>query len=120
MTMLHLFRGIDWPLGVAPTSRCSWSRIAARLIGLPAICRCLVHVLPGVGGHLVEITASVVALGLPWQRGLSLFMDLGTNGESSVLQQVGCRGVVCGGARVRRRAYPLRDGGHARRHRAGR
>jgi uncharacterized 2Fe-2S/4Fe-4S cluster protein (DUF4445 family) len=85
MTMMHLFRGVDpWPLGVAPYQPVFTESppIPGHELGFRRLGACQVQILPGVGGHLgSDIVAGVAALELPRRRGLSLFMDLGTNGE---------------------------------------
>jgi uncharacterized 2Fe-2S/4Fe-4S cluster protein (DUF4445 family) len=85
MTMMHLFRGVDpWPLGVAPYQPVFTDSppIPAKELGFRRFGGCQVQLLPGVGGHLgSDVVAGVAALELPRRRGLSLFMDLGTNGE---------------------------------------
>ena len=85
MTMMHLFRGVDpWSLGVAPYEPVFTESppIPGRELGFRKFGGCQVQLLPGVGGHLgSDIVAGVAALELPRRRGLSLFMDLGTNGE---------------------------------------
>lgn len=85
MTMLHLARGIDpWPLGVAPYQPVFLESppLEGAALGFVEFAGCLVQLLPGVGGHLgSDITAGVTALGLLQRQDLSLFIDLGTNGE---------------------------------------
>ncbi|MGA2285645.1 MAG: ASKHA domain-containing protein [Dehalococcoidia bacterium] len=85
MTMMHLLRGVDpWPLGVAPYEPVftQLPPFAAREIGFKRFAACELQVLPGVGGHVgSDIVAGVLGLDLARQPGLSLFIDLGTNGE---------------------------------------
>ncbi len=85
MTMMHLLRGIDpWPLGVAPYEPVFTESPATEgnEMGFRRFGACQVQVLPGVGGHLgSDVVAGAVALGLTHRPGVSLFLDLGTNGE---------------------------------------
>ncbi|MGD0115892.1 MAG: ASKHA domain-containing protein [Dehalococcoidia bacterium] len=85
MTMMHLLRGVDpWPLGVAPYEPVFMQLppFPAGEIGFKRFARCDLQVLPGVGGHVgSDIVAGVLGLDLARQPGLSLFIDLGTNGE---------------------------------------
>jgi uncharacterized 2Fe-2S/4Fe-4S cluster protein (DUF4445 family) len=85
MTMMHLVCAVDpWPLGVAPYEPVFTEAPEMRgaELGFRRLADCRVHVLPGVGGHLgSDVAAGVVALGLPQKEGVSLFLDLGTNGE---------------------------------------
>lgn len=107
-TMLHLLAGIDpWPLGVAPFEpvfRDSFT-VGARDLGF----RCLradVEFLPIVAGHLgADAVAGIVALGLRRRSGLSLFVDLGTNGEMALVGPEGAVGCSCA-------AGPAFEGGH--------
>jgi uncharacterized 2Fe-2S/4Fe-4S cluster protein (DUF4445 family) len=85
MTMMHLVCAVDpWPLGVAPYEPVFTEAPEMRgaELGFRRLADCRVHVLPGVGGHLgSDVAAGVTALGLPQKEGVSLFVDLGTNGE---------------------------------------
>ncbi len=85
MTMMHLLRGVDpWPLGVAPYEPVftQLPPFRAGEIGFKRFAGCELQVLPGVGGHVgSDIVAGVLGLDLARQPGLSLFIDLGTNGE---------------------------------------
>lgn len=85
MTMMHLFRGIDpWPLGVAPYEPVFRESpvLTGEELGFRRFAGCRVQVLPGVGGHMgSDVVAGAMALGLTHRRGMSLFLDLGTNGE---------------------------------------
>jgi uncharacterized 2Fe-2S/4Fe-4S cluster protein (DUF4445 family) len=99
MTMLHLLRGIDpWPLGVAPYKPVFRESppLPAGELGFRRFAGAQIEVLPGVGGHLgSDVVAGVVALGLPQRRGVSLFMDLGTNGEVVVCAEKIMAGTSC-------------------------
>jgi uncharacterized 2Fe-2S/4Fe-4S cluster protein (DUF4445 family) len=99
MTMMHIFRGISpWSLGVAPYEPAFVESppLAGRELGFHRFAEARVQVLPGIGGHLgSDIVAGVLALDLPHRPGVSLFMDLGTNGEvvlcsGSILAGVSC------------------------------
>jgi len=99
MTMMHIFRGVDpWSLGVAPYEPVFLESppLAGRELGFHRFAGAQVQVLPGIGGHLgSDIVAGVLALDLPHRPGVSLFMDLGTNGEvvlcsGSILAGVSC------------------------------
>jgi uncharacterized 2Fe-2S/4Fe-4S cluster protein (DUF4445 family) len=85
MTMMHLLRGIDpWPLGVAPYEPVfvESPTFPARELGFKRFGDAEVNVLPGVGGHLgSDVVAGVLGLDLARRKGVSLFVDLGTNGE---------------------------------------
>ncbi len=85
MTMMHLVCAVDpWPLGVAPYEPVFTEvpELRGVELGFRRLADCRVHVLPGVGGHLgSDVAAGVAALGLPQKEGVSLFLDLGTNGE---------------------------------------
>jgi len=85
MTMMHLVCAVDpWPLGVAPYEPVFTEAPEMRggELGFRRLADCRVHILPGVGGHLgSDVAAGVAALGLPHKEGVSLFLDLGTNGE---------------------------------------
>jgi uncharacterized 2Fe-2S/4Fe-4S cluster protein (DUF4445 family) len=99
MTMMHLFRGVDpWPLGVAPYQPVFTDSppIPGQELGFRRFGGCEVQLLPGVGGHLgSDIVAGVAALELPHRRGLSLFMDLGTNGEIVLCSDSTAVGASC-------------------------
>jgi uncharacterized 2Fe-2S/4Fe-4S cluster protein (DUF4445 family) len=99
MTMMHLFRGVDpWPLGVAPYQPVFTDSppTPGRELGFGRFGGCEVQLLPGVGGHLgSDIVAGVAALELTRRRGLSLFMDLGTNGEIVLCSDSAAVGASC-------------------------
>jgi len=99
MTMMHIFRGVDpWPLGVAPYEPVFRESppLTGRELGFRRFADVRVQVLPGVGGHLgSDIVAGVVALDLPHRRGVSLFMDLGTNGEVVLCSERVVAGASC-------------------------
>ena len=85
MTMMHLLRGVDpWPLGVAPYEPVflELPPFPARELNFKRFGGCEVHILPGVGGHVgSDIVAGVMGLDLARRTGVSLLIDLGTNGE---------------------------------------
>ena len=96
-TMLHLLAGEDpTPLGVVPfTPRFLDERdLASAEVGLHAAVPGLpgdlvIHLLPGLSAYVgADIAAGLCATGMAYDRGLSLLVDLGTNGEI-VLQQNG-------------------------------
>ncbi|MBI5285236.1 MAG: DUF4445 domain-containing protein [Chloroflexi bacterium] len=95
-TMLHLLAGIDpWPLGVAPFEPAFHESftVASADLGFTRI-TAAVEILPLVAGHLgADAVAGIAALGLTRRPGLSLFIDLGTNGEIALADAgdaVGC------------------------------
>ncbi len=97
-TMLHLLAGIDpWRLGVAPfepTFRDAFSVPAASL-GF-ARCTADIEFLPLVAGHLgADAVTGIVALGLTRRHGVSLFIDLGTNGEIALVRNGEAIGCTC-------------------------
>ena len=85
MTMMHLLRGVDpWPLGVAPYEPVfrESPAMAGEELGFRRFGGARVQLLPGVAGHMgSDVVAGAMALGLSHRPGLSLFLDLGTNGE---------------------------------------
>lgn len=99
LTMMHLFRGVDpWPLGVAPYHPVFTEAppIPAEAVGFRRLAHAEVTLLPGVGGHLgSDAVAGLMALGLPRKEGLSLFIDLGTNGEIVLLSEREAVGASC-------------------------
>jgi uncharacterized 2Fe-2S/4Fe-4S cluster protein (DUF4445 family) len=99
MTMVHLFRGIDpWPLGVAPYEPVFLEvpPFPAREIGFKRFGGAEVFVLPGIGGHVgSDIVAGVMGLDLARRPGVSLFMDLGTNGEVVLSSKKVMAGASC-------------------------
>ena len=107
-TMLHLLAGIDpWTLGVAPFEpafRESFT-VAAGSLGFTRV-NADVEFLPIVAGHLgADAVAGIVALGLSDRPGVSLFIDLGTNGEIALVGAGGAAGCSCA-------AGPAFEGGH--------
>lgn len=111
MTMLHFLRGIDpWPLGVAPYKPVFRQSppLSGADLGFRRFAHVRVDVLPGVDGHLgSDVVAGVVALGLPRRREVTLFMDLGTNGEVVVCCDKTVAGTSCA-------AGPAFEGVHIR------
>ncbi|MDI6858347.1 MAG: ASKHA domain-containing protein [Dehalococcoidia bacterium] len=111
MTMLHLLRGIDpWPMGVAPYKPVFRESppLAGADLGFRRFAHAHIDVLPGVDGHLgSDVVAGVVALGLPQRPEVTLFMDLGTNGEVVVCCDKTVAGTSCA-------AGPAFEGVHIR------
>jgi len=99
MTMMHLLRGVDpWPLGVAPYEPVFVEAppFPARKIGFKRFGAAELHILPGVGGHVgSDIVAGVMGLDLTRRRGVSLFIDLGTNGEVVLCSKKVLAGASC-------------------------
>jgi uncharacterized 2Fe-2S/4Fe-4S cluster protein (DUF4445 family) len=84
-TMVHLFLGLP-PAGIrltpyVPTSNRP-SEFCATELDLPLHPQARVDVLPGVASYVgADITAGVLACGLSEAEALTLFIDIGTNGE---------------------------------------
>lgn len=84
-TMSHLFLGVD-PANLAmapfvPGYRPSFAVKAARL-GLPMQQEAYVHILANISGYVGSDTLGVAMAVKPWeQKGISLGVDIGTNGE---------------------------------------
>ena len=99
MTMMHLLRGVDpWPLGVAPYEPVflELPPFPAREIGFKRFGGCEMHILPGVGGHVgSDVVAGVMGLDLTRRPGISLYMDLGTNGEVVLCSKKAMAGASC-------------------------
>ena len=99
MTMMHILRGVDpWPLGVAPYEPVflELPPFPARELGFKRFGGCEMHILPGVGGHVgSDIVAGVMGLDLARRRGVSLFIDLGTNGEVVLCSKKVMAGASC-------------------------
>lgn len=84
-TMMHLFLGIS-PKYIREEPYVTFANnfppFYARDIGLKNIPNALVVPLPGVASYLgADITAGIVATGIHKDEEITLFMDLGTNGE---------------------------------------
>ncbi|TAK66016.1 MAG: DUF4445 domain-containing protein, partial [Dehalococcoidia bacterium] len=97
-TMLHLLAGVDpWQLGVAPFEPAFRDTFSASSASLGfARCRADVEFLPLVAGHLgADAVAGIVALGLTRRSGVSLFIDLGTNGEIALVRDGDAVGCTC-------------------------
>ncbi len=88
-TMCHLLLGLD-PTSLArapyePAYR-GTVQVPAAQIGIKAGAEALLEVLPGIAGHVgSDITAGMVASGLPDMEGTILYIDVGTNGEIVLL-----------------------------------
>ncbi len=90
-TMMHLFLGIPAAsIRLSPfiTAANRFPLLPAREIGLALHPEAMVDCLPGVASYVgSDITAGVLACDLDQAEELSLFMDVGTNGETVL----GCR-----------------------------
>jgi uncharacterized 2Fe-2S/4Fe-4S cluster protein (DUF4445 family) len=99
MTMMHLLRGVDpWPLGVAPYEPVflELPPFPARELGFKRFGGAEMHILPGVGGHVgSDVVAGVMGLDLTRRPGISLYMDLGTNGEVVLCSRKALAGASC-------------------------
>lgn len=84
-TMSHLFLGVDPKnLAVAPFIPCYRSRVTLKgaELGLPMNPEGAVHVLPNISGYVGSDTLGVAMATRMWeQKGYSLAVDIGTNGE---------------------------------------
>ncbi|HUT23628.1 MAG TPA: ASKHA domain-containing protein [Sumerlaeia bacterium] len=83
--MSHLFLGIDpTGLGQAPFAGAlsAGVRVEARELGLPLHPRASVYVFPCIGGFIGgDIVAGILLTKLRRQSGVSVLVDIGTNGE---------------------------------------
>ena len=83
--MTHLFLGVDPAyLRLEPYVPAvnSWSPVQAGELGVRVHPRAWIHCAPGVASYLGgDITAGLVVAGLPEMDELTLFVDIGTNGE---------------------------------------
>lgn len=90
-TMMHLFLSIPAEsIRLAPfvTLANNFSLMTAREIGIRVYAEAFVDCLPGVASYVgSDISAGVLACGLDQSKEVSLFMDIGTNGETVL----GCR-----------------------------
>lgn len=108
-TMSHLFLGIDPSnLAVSPFIPCFRSRITMKggELRLPMHPEGEVHVLPNISGYVGSDTMGVIMATRMWeQKGYSLAVDIGTNGEIVL----GCKGwlLACSAA-----AGPAFEGAH--------
>ncbi len=97
--MTHLLRGIDpWPLGVAPYEPVFLEvpPFAAGELDFKRFAAAEMFILPGVGGHVgSDVVAGVMGLDLTRRPGVSLFMDLGTNGEVVLCSRKVMAGASC-------------------------
>ncbi|MDI6709215.1 MAG: ASKHA domain-containing protein [Bacillota bacterium] len=84
-TMIHLLFGVDpGYLRLEPyvPAADEWPAVRAAELGLALHPRALVHTLPGVASYLGgDITGGLVAAGVDVSDELTLFLDVGTNGE---------------------------------------
>ena len=99
MTMMHLLRGVDpWPLGVAPYEPVflELPPFPAHELGFKRFRDAEMHILPGVGGHVgSDVVAGVMGLDLTRRPDISLYMDLGTNGEVVLCSKKALAGASC-------------------------
>jgi uncharacterized 2Fe-2S/4Fe-4S cluster protein (DUF4445 family) len=84
-TMMHLFLGVP-PEGIRLTPYIPtvnhWPSVQAHQLGLAIHPEATVDCLPGVASYLgADITAGVLSSGLADTEQLTLFLDIGTNGE---------------------------------------
>ncbi len=83
--MTHLLLGVSPEhIGIVPFTP-SWTRalsLPAKDVGLRMHPQCQLYTLPSVAGYVGgDITAGLLATGLPGEQDLTLFVDIGTNGE---------------------------------------
>jgi uncharacterized 2Fe-2S/4Fe-4S cluster protein (DUF4445 family) len=85
-TMIHLFLGVPpEPIRLAPYIPVvnDWPSLRAATVGLDICPTGTVDCLPGVASYVgADITAGVLSSGLADQEALTLFIDVGTNGET--------------------------------------
>lgn len=83
--MLHLAAGVDpRPLGKFPytPTLTGGSHLSASRIGLAGASKALVHLPPVISGYVgADITSGILATELHKETGVTLFVDVGTNGE---------------------------------------
>lgn len=84
-TMLHLLLGVDPTyIRLEPYTPAAnrWPLLQARNVGLAVNPRAKVYIVPGVASYVGgDITAGIVATGVNRKEGITLFVDIGTNGE---------------------------------------
>jgi uncharacterized 2Fe-2S/4Fe-4S cluster protein (DUF4445 family) len=85
-TMMHLFLGVQpEPIRLTPyiPTVNDWPTLRAAEVGLDICPTGTVDCLPGVASYVgADITAGVLSSGLEQRDGLTLFIDVGTNGET--------------------------------------
>ncbi|MCS7222668.1 MAG: ASKHA domain-containing protein [Anaerolineae bacterium] len=85
-TMMHLFLGVPpEPIRLTPYIPIvnDWPTLCAAEVGLNICPTGTVDCLPGVASYVgADITAGVLSISLDAQEGLTLFIDVGTNGET--------------------------------------
>ncbi len=85
-TMIHLFLGVPpEPIRLTPyiPTVNDWPTLRAAEVGLNICPTGTVDCLPGVASYVgADITAGVLSAGLDARDGLTLFIDVGTNGET--------------------------------------
>lgn len=84
-TMVHLFLGVDPSrLRLEPYTPVAnhWPPVRSAELGLDVHPGALTHVMPGVASYIGgDITAGLVASGMDIAEEVTLFVDIGTNGE---------------------------------------
>ncbi|MEW5761716.1 MAG: ASKHA domain-containing protein [Bacillota bacterium] len=84
-TMVHLLLGVEPRfIRLEPYTPAAneWPGLHAEDLGLAINPRAAVYVVPGVASYVGgDITAGIVATGLHRKEGITLFVDIGTNGE---------------------------------------
>jgi len=84
-TMMHLLLGADPTyIRLEPYTPAAnhWPLLRANDLGLAINPRAVVYTVPGIASYVGgDITAGVVAAGLNHKEGITLFVDIGTNGE---------------------------------------
>ncbi len=89
LTMIHLLLGID-PSGIrrvpSEPAALAFEPVDASSLGWPGRGGVMVHTIPAIGGWVGgDIVSGILRIGLPRQSdGISLYVDLGTNGEIAV------------------------------------
>lgn len=98
-TMTHLFLGVNPRfLRLEPYVPAvnSWSPVRAADIGLNVHPRAWVHCMPGVASYLGgDITAGLVVAGVDKSEKVTLFVDIGTNGEMILGNREWLMGCAC-------------------------
>lgn len=94
--MLHLVAGVSpasIPLAPYPAVFTGRRSCMPRDIGLDLADFCTVMLLPSVSGYVgSDIVAGIMAVGMAEDSGVTLFLDLGTNGEMAL---GGAGGILC-------------------------
>jgi uncharacterized 2Fe-2S/4Fe-4S cluster protein (DUF4445 family) len=94
--MLHILAGVSpasIPLAPFPAVFTGRRSCRPRDIGLELADSCTIMLLPSVSGYVgSDIVAGIMAVGMAEDRGVTLFLDLGTNGEMAL---GGAGGILC-------------------------